>query len=34
MRRWSEEHSLAAPLTVSVNLSSKQFAQADLVERI
>ncbi len=34
MRLWSQECGAAPPLTISVNLSSKQFAQSDLVERV
>ena len=34
MRRWQEQSALALPLTISVNLSSKQFLQADLIDQI
>jgi len=34
MKDWQSRWQLAAPLTLSVNLSSKQFKQADLVEQI
>ncbi len=34
MRTWQERFQVHPPLTISVNLSGKQFAQADLSERI
>ena len=34
MRAWQEQFPRTEPLTISVNLSGKQFTQADLVERI
>jgi diguanylate cyclase (GGDEF)-like protein/PAS domain S-box-containing protein len=34
LRRWQEEFPLAPPLSISINLSSRQFAQADLVDHI
>lgn len=34
MREWQIKNSLASRLTVSVNLSSKQFLQADLAEQV
>jgi diguanylate cyclase (GGDEF)-like protein/PAS domain S-box-containing protein len=34
MRAWQNAHSAAFPLTISVNLSAKQFKQADLVAQI
>ncbi|HSP64185.1 MAG TPA: EAL domain-containing protein [Pyrinomonadaceae bacterium] len=33
-RRWQELYPSENPLTISVNLSAKQFAQPDLIERI
>jgi diguanylate cyclase (GGDEF)-like protein/PAS domain S-box-containing protein len=33
-RRWQELYPSEQPLTISVNLSAKQFAQPDLIERI
>lgn len=34
MRRWHEEFPRAQPLTISVNLSARQFAQPDLVQQV
>ncbi len=34
MKRWQDEIPMDPPLSVSVNLSKRQFAQVDLVERI
>ena len=34
LRRWQLSHTSAASLTVSINVSSKQFAQPNLVEQI
>lgn len=34
MKMWSDRYDVAPPLTVSVNLSSKQFTKANLVEDI
>ena len=33
-REWQEQYPMDAPLTISVNLSGKQFAQPDLIEQI
>ncbi|NCJ07252.1 EAL domain-containing protein [Synechococcales cyanobacterium C] len=32
--RWHEQYSLEQPLTISVNISSRQFAQDDFVDRL
>ncbi|XHX76640.1 MAG: putative bifunctional diguanylate cyclase/phosphodiesterase [Stenomitos frigidus ULC029] len=34
LRQWQAEQHLSAPLTMSVNLSARQFTQPDLVEQI
>jgi len=34
MREWQQQFPTHLPLTVSVNLSSKQFAQSDLIEQV
>ncbi|MDH4554621.1 EAL domain-containing protein [Pseudomonas sp. BN417] len=34
MARWHREHPRPAPLTVSINLSARQFAQHDLVQQV
>lgn len=34
MRRWQEEFPRERPLTISVNISARQFAQPDLVQQI
>ena len=34
MRRWQDQSALALPLTISVNLSNKQFTQPDLIDQI
>lgn len=34
LRAWQDDYPLPAPLTMSVNLSCKQFNQKDLVERV
>lgn len=34
LRQWQNEHKSNSPLTMSVNLSCKQFVQKDLVERV
>jgi diguanylate cyclase (GGDEF)-like protein/PAS domain S-box-containing protein len=34
MRAWQEQFPQARPLTISVNLSSKQFAEPDLIEHV
>jgi len=34
MRQWQGQYCLDSPLTISVNLSSKQFAQPDLAQQI
>ena len=34
MQRWNEKHSPAIPLSISVNLSARQFAQSNLLEQI
>ena len=34
MKRWQEKHSSAAPLSISVNLSGRQFGHTNLLEQI
>jgi diguanylate cyclase (GGDEF)-like protein len=34
VREWNHDNSKRAPISVSVNVSSRQFAQADVVERV
>ena len=34
MQRWNEKHSPATPLSISVNLSGRQFAHSNLLEQI
>jgi diguanylate cyclase (GGDEF)-like protein/PAS domain S-box-containing protein len=34
MQRWKEEHSLTIPLSISINLSGRQFAHTNLLEQI
>ncbi len=34
LRKWQNEYETNPPLTISVNLSPKQFTQTDLVERV
>jgi len=34
MQRWNEKHSTATPLSISVNLSARQFGHSNLLEQI
>ena len=34
MQRWNEKHSMANPLSISVNLSARQFGHSNLLEQI
>lgn len=34
MKRWQEKHSLGSPLSISVNLSGRQFGHSNLLEQI